>query len=191
MAEQNHIILIKNMVCNRCVLVVTEMLKGLHLTPLNVELGKAVVQEELKPDDWKNIKEALEKYGFEWIDDKRMRIIEKIRTAIIELVHYDDNGLKTNLSDYLASKLHRDYSALSKLFSETTNTTIEKYLIAQKIERAKELLMYGELSLNEIADMLNYSSVSYLSAQFKHVTGMTPSHFKKIKGNKRKPLDEI
>ena len=92
---------------------------------------------------------------------------------------------------YLASKLHRDYSALSKLFSETTNTTIEKYLIAQKIERAKELLMYGELSLNEIADMLNYSSVSYLSAQFKHVTGMTPSHFKKIKGNKRKPLDEI
>lgn len=101
------------------------------------------------------------------------------------------NGLKTNLSDYLASKLHRDYSALSKLFSETTNTTIEKYLIAQKIERAKELLMYGELSLNEIADILNYSSVSYLSAQFKHVTGMTPSHFKKIKGNKRKPLDEI
>ena len=191
MAEQNHIILIKNMVCNRCVLVVTEMLKGLHLTPLNVELGKAVVQEELKPDDWKNIKEALEKYGFEWIDDKRMRIIEQIRTAIIELVHYGDNGLKTNLSDYLASKLHRDYSALSKLFSETTNTTIEKYLIAQKIERAKELLMYGELSLNEIADMLNYSSVSYLSAQFKHVTGMTPSHFKKIKGNKRKPLDEI
>ena len=191
MAEQNHIILIKNMVCNRCVLVVTEMLKGLHLTPLNVELGKAVVQEELKPDDWKNIKEALEKYGFEWIDDKRMRIIEQIRTAIIELVHYDDNGLKTNLSDYLASKLHRDYSALSKLFSETTNTTIEKYLIAQKIERAKELLMYGELSLNEIADILNYSSVSYLSAQFKHVTGMTPSHFKKIKGNKRKPLDEI
>ena len=191
MAEQNHIILIKNMVCNRCVLVVTEMLKGLHLTPLNVELGKAVVQEELKPYDWKNIKEALEKYGFEWIDDKRMRIIEQIRTAIIELVHYDDNGLKTNLSDYLASKLHRDYSALSKLFSETTNTTIEKYLIAQKIERAKELLMYGELSLNEIADILNYSSVSYLSAQFKHVTGMTPSHFKKIKGNKRKPLDEI
>ena len=191
MAEQNHIILIKNMVCNRCVLVVTEMLKGLHLTPLNVELGKAVVQEELKPDDWKNIKEALEKYGFEWIDDKRMRIIEQIRTAIIELVHYGDNGLKTNLSDYLASKLYRDYSALSKLFSETTNTTIEKYLIAQKIERAKELLMYGELSLNEIADMLNYSSVSYLSAQFKHVTGMTPSHFKKIKGNKRKPLDEI
>ncbi len=141
--------------------------------------------------NWKNIKEALEKYGFEWIDDKRMRIIEQIRTAIIELVHYDDNGLKTNLSDYLASKLHRDYSALSKLFSETANTTIEKYLIAQKIERAKELLMYGELSLNEIADMLNYSSVSYLSAQFKHVTGMTPSHFKKIKGNKRKPLDEI
>mgnify|MGYP003051644573 CR=1 FL=1 len=104
---------------------------------------------------------------------------------------YSYNSLGRSEDPSFTIKLHRDYSALSKLFSETTNTTIEKYLIAQKIERAKELLMYGELSLNEIADMLNYSSVSYLSAQFKHVTGMTPSHFKKIKENKRKPLDEI
>ena len=147
--------------------------------------------DAISDETYQRVKASLETFGFELIDDKKSQTVELIKDAIIELVHYDDNGLKTNLSDYLASKLHRDYSALSKLFSETTNTTIEKYLIAQKIERAKELLMYGELSLNEIADILNYSSVSYLSAQFKHVTGMTPSHFKKIKGNKRKPLDEI
>ena len=163
---------IKNMVCNRCIMV-------------------AVLPDAVSDETYQRVKASLETFGFELIDDKKSQTVELIKDAIIELVHYDDNGLKTNLSDYLASKLHRDYSALSKLFSETTNTTIEKYLIAQKIERAKELLMYGELSLNEIADMLNYSSVSYLSAQFKHVTGMTPSHFKKIKGNKRKPLDEI
>ena len=106
-------------------------------------------------------------------------------------MHYNDNDLKVNLSDYLAAKLHREYSALSKLFSEVTDTTIEKYLIAQKIERAKELLVYGELSLNEIADKLNYSSAAYLSSQFKSATGLTPSYFKKIKANKRKPLDEV
>ena len=155
------------------------------------ELGIAVLPDAVSDETYQRVKASLETFGFELIDDKKSQTVELIKDAIIELVHYDDNELKTNLSDYLASKLHRDYSALSKLFSETTNTTIEKYLIAQKIERAKELLMYGELSLNEIADMLNYSSVSYLSAQFKHVTGMTPSHFKKIKGNKRKPLDEI
>ena len=181
MAEQNHIILIKNMVCNRCVLVVTEMLKGLHLTPLNVELGKAVVQEELKPDDWKNIKEALEKYGFEWIDDKRMRIIEQIRTAIIELVHYE----------YLKEKCHYDYSFLSKLFSEVNGVSIEKYYIAQKVERIKELLIYDELSISEIADLLQYSSVAHLSTQFRNMTGMTPSQFKQLKEHKREPLDEI
>ena len=191
MAEQNHIILIKNMVCNRCVLVVTEMLKGLHLTPLNVELGKAVVQEELKPDDWKNIKEALEKYGFEWIDDKRMRIIEQIRTAIIELVHYEDNASKLKLSEYLKEKCHYDYSFLSKLFSEVNGVSIEKYYIAQKVERIKELLIYYELSISEIADLLQYSSVAHLSTQFRNVTGMTPSQFKQLKEHKREPLDEI
>jgi AraC-like DNA-binding protein len=182
---------IKNMVCNRCIMVVKSQLEQLGLHPLSVELGIAVLPDAISDETYQRVKASLETFGFELIDDKKSQTVELIKDAIIELVHYDDNGLKTNLSDYLASKLHRDYSALSKLFSETTNTTIEKYLIAQKIERAKELLMYGELSLNEIADILNYSSVSYLSAQFKHVTGMTPSHFKKIKGNKRKPLDEI
>ena len=189
--HQENILHIKNMVCNRCIMVVEDQLKRLGLQPLSVELGVAILQTQVTDEVYHSVKEALEPFGFELMDDKKSQVIEQIKDAIIELVHYKDSDLKVNLSDHLASKLNRDYSSLSKLFSEVTNTTIEKYLIAQKIERAKELLMYGELSLNEIADMLNYSSVSYLSAQFKHVTGMTPSHFKKIKGNKRKPLDEI
>lgn len=182
---------IKNMVCNRCIMVVKSQLKQLGLQPLSVELGIAVLPDKVTDEVYLSVKEAIEPFGFELIDDKKSQVIEQIKDAIIELVHYNDNDLKVNLSDYLISKLNRDYSSLSKLFSEVTNTTIEKYLIAQKIERAKELLVYGELSLNEIADLLNYSSAAYLSAQFKSVTGLTPSYFKKIKENKRKPLDQI
>ena len=182
---------IKNMVCNRCIMVVKSQLKQLGLQPLSVELGIAVLPDKVTDEVYLSVKEAIEPFGFELIDDKKSQVIEQIKDAIIELVHYNDNDLKVNLSDYLISKLNRDYSSLSKLFSEVTNTTIEKYLIAQKIERAKELLVYGEFSLNEIADLLNYSSAAYLSAQFKSVTGLTPSYFKKIKENKRKPLDQI
>lgn len=189
--HQENILHIKNMVCNRCIMVVEDQLKRLGLQPLSVELGVAILQSQITDEVYHSVKEALEPFGFELMDDKKSQVIEQIKDAIIELVHYKDSDLKVNLSDYLASKLNRDYSSLSKLFSEVTNTTIEKYLIAQKIERAKELLVYGELSLNEIADELNYSSAAYLSSQFKSVTGLTPSHFKKIKENKRKPLDEV
>ncbi|HBO05399.1 MULTISPECIES: helix-turn-helix domain-containing protein [Bacteroides] len=182
---------IKNMVCNRCIMVVKSQLEQLGLHPLSVELGIVTLPDKITDEIYRSVKESLEPFGFELIDDKKSQTIEQIKDTIIELVHYNDNDSKVNLSDYLVSKLHRDYSSLSKLFSEVTNTTIEKYLIAQKIERAKELLVYGELSLNEIADKLNYSSAAYLSAQFKSVTGLTPSYFKKIKENKRKPLDEI
>lgn len=182
---------IKNMVCNRCIMVVKSQLEQLGLHPLSVELGIVTLPDKITDEIYRSVKESLEPFGFELIDDKKSQTIEQIKDTIIELVHYNDNDSKVNLSDYLVSKLHRDYSSLSKLFSEVTNTTIEKYLIAQKIERAKELLVYGELSLNEIADKLNYSSATYLSAQFKSVTGLTPSYFKKIKENKRKPLDEI
>ena len=175
---------IKNMVCNRCIMVVRNQLE-------QVELGIAVLPDTVTDEVYQSVKASLEPFGFELIDDKKSQTTERIKDAIIELVHYNDNDLKVNLSDYLAAKLHREYSALSKLFSEVTDTTIEKYLIAQKIERAKELLVYGELSLNEIADKLNYSSAAYLSSQFKSVTGLTPSYFKKIKANKRKPLDEV
>ena len=182
---------IKNMVCNRCIMVVRNQLEQLGLHPLSVELGIAVLPDTVTDEVYQSVKASLEPFGFELIDDKKSQTTERIKDAIIELVHYNDNDLKVNLSDYLAAKLHREYSALSKLFSEVTDTTIEKYLIAQKIERAKELLVYGELSLNEIADKLNYSSAAYLSSQFKSVTGLTPSYFKKIKANKRKPLDEV
>lgn len=189
--HQENILHIKNMVCNRCIMVVEDQLKRLGLQPLSVELGVAILQSQVTDEVYHSVKEALEPFGFELMDDKKSQVIEQIKDAIIELVHYKDSDLKVNLSDHLASKLNRDYSSLSKLFSEVTNTTIEKYLIAQKIERAKELLVYGELSLNEIANELNYSSAAYLSSQFKSVTGLTPSYFKSIKENKRKPLDEV
>ena len=189
--NQENALHIKNMVCNRCIMVVKNQLEQLGLQPVSVELGIAILPGKITDEVYHVVKVSLEPFGFELIDDKKSQMIEQIKDAIIELVHYNDNDLKVNLSDYLTTKLNRDYSSLSKLFSEVTNTTIEKYLIAQKIERAKELLVYGELSLNEIADKLNYSSAAYLSAQFKSITGLTPSHFKKIKENKRKPLDEV
>lgn len=190
-SNQENILHIKNMVCNRCIMVVKKQLESLGLQPVSVELGIAVLPDKVTDEVHRAVRESLEPFGFELIDDKRSQVIEQIKDAIIQLVHYNDNDLKVNLSDYLTTKLNRDYSALSKLFSEATNTTIEKYFIAQKIERVKELLVYGELSLNEIADKLNYSSAAYLSAQFKSVTGLTPSYFKKIKENKRKPLDQV
>lgn len=182
---------IKNMVCNRCIMVVKSQLEKLGLQPISVDLGSASFPAEITEETYRRMKEALEPLGFELIDDRKSLLIEQIKNDIIELVHYNDNDLKVNLSGHLASKFGKDYSMLSKLFSEVTNTTIEKYLIAQKIERVKELLVYDELSLNEIADKLNYSSAAYLSAQFKSVTGLTPSHFKQVKENKRKPLDEV
>lgn len=186
-----HALHIKNMVCNRCIMVVQSQLEQLGLHPVSVELGVAVLPDRITEETYRKVKATLEPLGFELIDDRKSQIIERIKNAVIELVHYKEDGLTVNLSDYLSSKLNRDYSSLSKLFSEITNTTIEKYFIAQKIERAKELLVYGELTLNEIADQLNYSSAAYLSAQFKSVTGLTPTHFKKIKENKRRPLDQV
>ncbi len=184
-------IYIKNMVCNRCIMVVEQLLTNMGFTLRHIELGKVIVEEQLLPNDYKAIDEQLCPIGFELIDDKRIRLIEQIKKEIIELIYYQDNNLKTNLSDYLTTKCHSEYSLLSKLFSETTGMTIEKYFIAQKIERVKELLLYNELSLNEIAIKLNYSSTAHLSAQFKSVTGTTPSQFKKIKEQKRKAIDQI
>lgn len=189
--HQENALHIKNMVCNRCIMAVKSQLESLGLQPESVELGIAILPEKVTDKVYQTVKDALEPLGFELIDDKKSQMTELIKNASIELVHSHDNKLKVNLSDYLASRFHRDYSTLSKFFSEATNTTIEKYLIAQKIERVKELLVYGELSLNEIADKLNYSSTAYLSSQFKNVTGLTPSHFKKMKENKRKSLDEV
>ena len=179
------------MVCNRCTMVVTEALKRMGFTPLSVELGTAILQEPINAEERAAIKPVLEAYGFELIDDKRMRIIEQIKVAVIELVHYNDNSSKINLSDYLTDKCHHDYSFLSKSFSEVNGISIERYYIIQKIERIKELLVYDELSINEIADKLNYSSAAHLSTQFRNMTGISPSQFKRLKGHKLKPLDEV
>ena len=191
MEEQKHVIFIKNMVCNRCILVIKQILKDLQFTPLQVDLGTAVVKEELTSDDREVIRKALEEYGFELIDDKRQRIIEQIRTSIIQLVHYEGNLSKLKLSEYLKEKCHYDYSFLSKLFTEMNGISIEKYYIAQKVERIKELLFYDELSISEIADKLQYSSVAHLSTQVRNVTGMSPSEFKRLKEHGREPLDKV
>lgn len=182
---------IKNMVCNRCIMAVENELKKLELHSSNVQLGEVQLERELSSQEKTQLDTALTRLGFELIEDKKSRIIEKIKNLIIGLVHHQDNDNKTNLSEILSSQLHHDYNYLSNLFSEVEGTTIEKYFIAQKIERVKELLVYDELSLSEIALQLNYSSVAYLSNQFKKVTGLTPSHFKKIKENKRKPVDKV
>ncbi|MGC4232638.1 MAG: AraC family transcriptional regulator [Niabella sp.] len=182
---------IKNMVCNRCIMVVQHELDKLGIEAKNIKLGEVTLEKELTSKERNALDKALVPLGFQVIDDKKSRIIEKIKNVIIDLVHHQDNNTKTNLSEVLSSELHHDYNYLSSLFSEVEGTTIEKYVIAQKIEKVKELLVYDELSLSEIAFQLNYSSVAYLSNQFKKVTGLTPSHFKQIKADKRKPLDEV
>lgn len=184
-------IFIKNMVCDRCIMVVQNELEKLGLDAKNIKLGEVILSKEITSLEKENLSKTLESLGFEIIDDKKGRIIEKIKNIIIDLVHHQDSDVKTNLSDVLSDKLHHDYNYLSNLFSEVEGTTIEKYFIAQKVEKVKELLVYDELSLSEIANRLNYSSVAYLSNQFKKVTGLTPSHFKQIKEDKRKPLDKV
>ncbi|RIV36702.1 AraC family transcriptional regulator [Flagellimonas lutimaris] len=182
---------IKNMVCNRCIMVVQKELDALGLDVNNIKLGEVVLTNGCSAKEKRKLEEVLNTLGFELINDKKGRTIEKIKNVVIDLVHYQDNEVKTNLSEVLRSKLHHDYNYLSNLFSEVEGTTIEKYFIAQKIEKVKELLVYDELSLSEIAFRLNYSSVGYLSNQFKKVTGLSPSHFKKIREDRRKPLDEV
>ncbi|MDV3547179.1 AraC family transcriptional regulator [Elizabethkingia anophelis] len=182
---------IKNMVCDRCIMVVRNELDKLGLDAKNIKLGEVTLTKEITPTEKEAVVRTLEPLGFEVIDDKKGRIIEKIKNTIIDLVHRQDGEVKTNLSDVLSDKLHHDYNYLSNLFSEVEGTTIEKYFIAQKVEKVKELLVYDELSLSEIAFRLNYSSVAYLSNQFKKVTGLTPSYFKQIRDDKRKPLDKV
>lgn len=183
-------ILIKNMVCNRCISAVGGLLTELKIPYTSVELGEVIIPDELKKHQTVDLKNKLKELGFELLDDAKKKIIEKIKSIIIQQVHYGNGEERYNLSDVLSSALHKDYSYLSHLFSEVEGTTIEKYLINQKIEKAKELLVYDELSLNQIAFQLGYSSVAHLSAQFKKVTGLTPTYFKNL-GGQRKKIDEV
>ncbi len=185
------ILYIKNMVCNRCKMVVRDELLKFGMHPITIELGEVEIREELDSQMKHQLNEVLQPLGFELIDDKKTQIIEKIKNTVVEFVHYSDEQIKINFSDHLSALLHHDYGYLSNLFSDVEGITIEKYLIAHKIEKVKELLKYDELSLSEIADKLGYSSVAYLSNQFKKVTGLTPSHFKKLAEKTRTPLDKI
>ena len=162
---------------------------GLHHT--RVELGETEIMEELSAEQLDILSTSLKKIGLELLDDKKNIMVEKIKTIIIELVHYNEDQIKTNLSDYLSEKLNHNYTYLSNLFSEIKGTTIEKYYLSNKIEKVKELLVYDELNLTEIAWKLHYSSVAHLSNQFKKMTGLTPSHFKNHKNKNRSTLGDV
>lgn len=180
------------MVCDRCKKVVAEELNSLGYKVLHVGLGEAEIASDAPHIELDKIKQVLTDNGFELIDDRKTKLVEQIKLAIIELVHKQGEAdLHINTSDYLAERLGQDYHHLSSLFSSLEGITIEKYLILQRIERVKELLVYNELSLKEIAYKLGYSSVAHLSNQFKKVTGLTPTHFREVKEEKRKTIDKV
>jgi len=171
-------------------MIVKAELDKLHLHHLKVELGEVEVKE-ITDEQRDKLKSALAKSGLELMDDKRAILIEKIKNVVIEVVHYSEELPKTNFSDYLSIKLNHDYTYLANLFSEVTGVTIEHFIIAHKIERVKELLLYDELNLTEISYRMNYSSVAHLSHQFKKVTGLTPTYFKQLKHKRRVTLDNV
>ena len=182
---------IKNMVCNRCVMVVRQEFEKLGIETCSVALGEVETDTDVPKETLIELREALGTHGFELLDNAKQQMIEKIKTIIIQQVHYNQEESQYNFSEILASALHKDYSYLSSLFSEVEGITIEKYIINQKIERVKELIIYDEMNLSEIAYKMGYSSVAHLSNQFKKVTGLTPSHFKQVGENRRKPLDKM
>ncbi len=192
------ILYIKHMVCDRCIMAVREQLEKAGLGPVCVRLGEAEFERVLSDDEVNKAKEVLEPLGFEFIDDKKKLLAEQIKQEIIKLVHQDSlsesadgDYRKMNLSDYLSEKLNCDYKYLSGIFSDLENVTIAQYYIAQRVERVKELLVYGELSLTEIAYLMDYSSVAHLSSQFRSITGFSPTEFRRIKGERRIPIDKI
>jgi AraC-like DNA-binding protein len=184
-------IFIKYMVSNRCKMAVKEALKKLGLHFIVVDLGEVEIMENISAGLRSELSALLLDSGLELMDDKRAVLIEKIKGAIIEMVHHSSELIKINFSQYLSEKLNHDYTYLANLFSEVQGTTIEQFIIAHKVERIKELIIYDELNISEIAWKMNYSSVSHLSNQFKKVTGLSPSHFRQLKNKRRSPIDEV
>ena len=182
---------IKNMVSLRCKMVVKAELEQLGLFPTVIELGEVDVEGTVSNELREKLQVALLRSGLELLEDKKSILIEKIKNIIVEMIHYSEEAPRTNFSDYLSSKLNYDYNYLSNLFSEVKGTTIAHFIIAHKIERAKELLVYDELTLTEIAEKLHYSSVAHLSNQFKKVTGLTPSFFKQMKNKRMNTHDSL
>ncbi|HEY5122408.1 MAG TPA: AraC family transcriptional regulator [Ignavibacteria bacterium] len=179
------------MVCIRCKMIVKSELEKLGLHFILIDLGEAEIMEDISMEQRDLLNVALKNSGLELINDKKNILVEKIITTIIELVHYTEEQIKTNLSDYLSEKFNHNYTYLSNLFSEVKGTSIEKFYLSHKIEKVKELLVYDELNLTEIAYKLHYSSVAHLSNQFKKMTGLTPSHFKNLKYKNRNTLGNV
>lgn len=183
---------IKNMVCDRCIMVVKQQLDNLGFRVTAIALGSADVQPEPDAVQISAVSSALKLLGFELIDNEKDRVVQRIKDLIIEKVHHSDLAdSRLSFSDYLSDQVHKDYTYLSRMFSESEDTTIEKFIIQQKIEKVKELLEYGELNMNEIAWKMGYSSSAHLSTQFKTITGLTPSQFKASEQGQRKPIDKI
>jgi AraC family transcriptional regulator len=182
---------VKNMVCNRCIYMVDRLFREAGVEPLSVKLGEVELAAAPGSAELTMVEQKLREFGFELLNDQKSRVIEKIKTTVIEYIQQHAPSGGQVFSEFLSGALHRDYSSLSKLFSEVEDITIEKYLIQQKIEKVKEWLSYDEWSLGEIADRLGYSSVAHLSSQFKKTTGFTPSAFRKMKDHHRRPLDEV
>lgn len=181
-------IFIRNMVCIRCQMVVKAELEKLDLKYTQVRIGEVDLVGDVKPEQLEQLNVGLKKAGLGLMDDKKSILVEKTRSAIIELVHYSEDQIKVNLSDFLSEKLNYNYTYLANLFSEVKGITIEKFYLTHKIERVKELIVYDELNLSEIAYRMNYSSVAHLSNQFKKFPGLTPTHFKMLKAKRRNTL---
>jgi len=184
-------IFIKYMVSLRCKMMVKEELKKLGLHYVNVDLGTAEIMEDLTQEQHDQLRAGLLRSGLELLEDKKAILIERIQNVIVDMIHYEDELPKINFSHYLSEKLNHDYTYMANLFSETKGITIEHYIILHKIERVKELIIYGELNLSEIAWRLHYSSVAHLSNQFKKITGLTPSYFKSLRQKKRSTLENV
>lgn len=184
-------IYIKNMVCDRCIMTVSQIFREAGSENAKVEMGRVTVNDTPSEEVMGNIRNRLKNVGFEIIEDAKSRLIENIKKVIIDFVYHHPNPLKINFSEYLAEKLHKDYNYLSTLFSSVTSSTIEKYLISLRVERVKELLVYDEKTLSEIAFEMGYSSVAHLSGQFKRITGFTPSWYKNLADKKRQSIDKV
>lgn len=179
------------MVSLRCKMIVKQELQKVGLHCVHVDLGTVEIRETINAAQKEQLRENLQIYGLQLLDNKRNIIIEKIKATIIEMVHYSDEIPKVNYSDYISQKLGYDYTYLANIFSEVKGMTIQQYIILNKIERAKELLMYGELNLTEISYQLHYSSVAHLSNQFKKITGLTPTYFKGLQKKRLKNLEDL
>lgn len=179
------------MVSNRCKMAVKDELKKLGLHFIVVDLGEVEIMENITFEKREMLKKGLLDSGLELMDDKKAILIERIKNIIIQMIHHSEEVVKVNFSDFLTEKLHHNYTYLANLFSEVQGTTIEHFIISHKIERIKELIIYGELNITEIAWKMNYSSVAHLSSQFKKVTGLSPSHFKQLKDKRRNSIEDI